>query len=270
MIFSDSSSIDYYICGSDQIWNPNFAGQPSYFATFAAKEKRISYAASFGISTLPERIAKRYKKHLNDMQYISVRENAGAQIVKDLIGREVPVLIDPTLMLNKNDWKQVLKNPKFKIDGKYILTYFLGNVSEETNAYIKRIAKENDLQIISLHKLEENDFWYHTGPSEFVWLIENASLVCTDSFHASVFSILMDSPFIVFRRDYKNNDMNSRFESLLGMLNLTDRFFEQLKQGDEFKKEYAHIPEILNLEREKTINFLTDALNLNGTENNND
>ncbi len=270
IIRSDSSIFDYYICGSDQIWNPNFAGHSTYFAAFAAKDKRISYAASFGISALPEKTVDRYKKYLTDMRCISVREDAGAQIVKQLTGREAQVLIDPTLMIDKNGWKAVSKKPKFDIQGNYILTYFLGSISEKTDLYVKRIAEENNLKIISLNKFEENDYWHHTGPAEFIWLIENASLVCTDSFHASVFSILMDSPFIVFRRVDENNDMHSRIESLLGKLNLTGRFFEHIQAGDEFQKDYHHISEILDFEREKAINFLKNALGLHDKKDEND
>ena len=270
IIFSDSSAFDYFICGSDQIWNPNFAGTSNYFATFAAKEKRISYAASFGISVLPEGVLDKYQKYLNGMQHISVRESQGVEIVKQLTGKECQVLIDPTLMIDKDGWKAVSKKPRYNIKGKYLLTYFLSKISEETDTYIKRIAKENDLQIISLHKFEENDYWYYTGPSEFIWLIENASLVCTNSFHASVFSVLMDTPFIAFRRVDGNNNMHSRFESLLEKLQLTDRFFERIREGDEFKKEYQHIPEILNLEREKAIKFLIGALNLDDRGDAND
>lgn len=270
LIFSDSKDFDYYVCGSDQIWNPNFAGDLGYFAAFAAKEKRISYSASFGLSALPEKDISRYTKYLNDMQYISVREDQGAEIVKQLTEKQAEVLIDPTLMIDKDEWKSVAKKPKIKIPEKYILTYFLSKFSEETDMYIKRIAKENNLQIIPLHGFEENDYWNSAGPSEFIWLIENASLVCTDSFHASIFSVLMDTPFIAFKRNYANNDMSSRFESLLGKFGLKDRRFEQLQEGDEFKKDYGHITEILKSEREKSIKFLMNALDLNGEESKND
>lgn len=263
LIFTDSNSFDYYVCGSDQIWNPTFAGDSSYFAAFADREKRISYSASFGLNVLPQETISRYTKHLNDMQYISVREDQGAEIVKQLTGKQAQVLIDPTLMIDRNEWQSVSKKPKIKIPEKYILTYFLSRVSEETDMYIKGIAKENDMQIISLHSFEENDYWNSTGPSEFIWLIENASLVCTNSFHASIFSVLMDTPFIVFKRNYENNDMSSRFESLLGKFGLTDRYFEQLQVGDEFKKDYGHITEIIKTERDKSIKFLMNALDLN-------
>lgn len=260
IMFSEQR-FDYYICGSDQIWNPYF-GELRYFAPFAAKEKRISYAASFGVSELPEEAEVKYKEYLTDMQHISVREQSGAEIVKKLTGKEALVLPDPTLMIDKDEWKAVSKKPKFNVENKYILTYFLDRISEETDAYIKRIAEENDLKIISLHRFEENDYWYHTGPAEFIWLIENASLVCTDSFHGSVFSVVMESPFIVFKRNGEGNDMHSRIETLLSTLRLQDRFSECIKEGEEFKKDYEHIPEILNSEREKAYKFLKGSMGI--------
>lgn len=261
-VFSDNKKIDYYVCGSDQIWNPNFAGQSSYFAAFSDKEKRISYAASFGISELPEKVIDRFKKNLNDMKAISVREAAGAKIVKELTGRDALVAIDPTLMLDKKDWEEVAKKPEFDIPEKYILVYFLGEFEGENLEYVEKLAEENNMKVILLNLKKENDYWYSTGPSEFIWLIENASLVCTDSFHASVFSILMETPFVAFKRVYKDNDMNSRFETLLGMFGLTDRFIGAVQTGEEFKTDYSQVSEILNKERQKSLDYLTDALEL--------
>lgn len=263
IILSDSKAFDYYVCGSDQIWNPSFAGESRYFAAFAAKEKRIAYAASFGISKLPEAVIGRYKKSLTNMNSISVRESAGRQIVKELTEREVQVVIDPTLMLDEKEWKAIAEKPKFKLPDNYILTYFWGNYCEETAEYVYKLAEENGLEIISLNAQEENDYWNGTGPSEFIWLIENAELVCTDSFHASVFSILLDSPFIVFRRFAGNNDMHSRIDNLLGMFQLTERFSENIQSGNEFKKEYQYAMYRLKAEREKATRFLVESLNLN-------
>lgn len=270
IISSDTPSIDCYVCGSDQIWNPRFAGKAMYFAEFAHNEKRISYAASFGVSSINEKASVRYKSYLSGIKNISVREKQGAELVKELTGREAEVVIDPTLLLDKNDWNKASKKPKYDVEEKFLLTYFLGEVSDEIKNYVKKISTENNLKVISLEKMKRNDYWYNTGPAEFIWLIENASLICTDSFHASVFSIIMESPFIVFKRIYKNNDMSSRFISLLGMFKLTSRFYENIKAGDEFKKEYSHIAEILEAERKKACVFLKEALNLTEEKTEND
>lgn len=255
------SKYNYFICGSDQIWNPDIF-KPFYFAAFALPEKRIAYAASFGVSEIPEHKKEIYTRYLNEMKAISVREEAGAKIVKELTGRDVPVLIDPTLMLDKEDWRRISKKPKYKIGDKYILTYFLGEISDKRNSYIENIAKNNGLQIIRLEASNPNKYWYGTGPAEFIWLIEHCSLMCTDSFHGSVFSVLMDVPFIVFEREDKLKSMSSRIDTLLSTLKLEDRRFDNQNGEEIFKKEYEHIPEILKTERDKAINFLKDAMEL--------
>lgn len=252
---------NYIICGSDQVWNPAIF-KPFYFAAFAPPEKRIAYAASFGVSEIPEHKKEIYTRYLNEMKAISVREEAGAKIVKELTGRDVPVLVDPTLMLDKEDWQKVSKKPKYKIDDKYILTYFLGEVSDKRNNYIENIAKKNGLQIIRLEGHLPNKYWYGTGPAEFIWLIEHCSLMCTDSFHGSVFSVLMDVPFIVFEREDELKSMSSRIDTLLSTLKLEDRRFDNQNGEEIFKKEYAHIPEILKTEGDKAIHFLKNAMEL--------
>ena len=255
-----TTDISFILCGSDQIWYP--CSSPDYFAAFVEKNKRISYAASFGVAEIPSVVRNEYAKYLSEMKAISVREETGAKIVKELTGRDVPVLIDPTLMLDKEDWQKVSKKPKYKIGDKYILTYFLGEISEKRNSYIENIAKNNGLQIIRLEASNPNKYWYGTGPAEFIWLIEHCSLMCTDSFHGSVFSVLMDVPFIVFEREDKLKSMSSRIDTLLSILKLEDRRFDNQNGEEIFKKEYAHIPEILKTERDKAIHFLKNAMEL--------
>lgn len=140
----NKKKVSYYICGSDQIWSPNVItakidGLKFFFASKAPPEKRISYAASFGVSSIPDEKKEEYKKYLSEMKAISVREESGARIVKELIGKDVPVLIDPTLMLDKSDWQKDSKKPKFYIPKKYLLTYYLGEVSDERNQYTQQI-----------------------------------------------------------------------------------------------------------------------------------
>lgn len=262
----DRKDIDYYVCGSDQIWNPKFAGAPKYFAAFAPEDKRVSYAASFGVSELTGEEEARIKPCIEGMKAISVREHAGAKIVKEIAGKDAVVLTDPTLMLDKNDWQSISKKPKYKVCNRYILTYFLSRYSDDTKVYIESLAKEHGLEIINVHGFDKNKFWYYTGPSEFLWLIENASLVCTDSFHASVFSTVMETPFIVFKRNDLSNNMHSRIESLLDTLKLTDRFSDRIEIGQEFSVDYTHVPEILKEERRKAKEFLKEALDLTDGE----
>lgn len=253
---------DYIILGSDQIWNPYWAGTEHFFAPSIAAQKKIAYAASFGVSEIPEHKKEIYTKYLNEMKAISVREEDGAKIVKELTGRDATVLVDPTLMLDKEEWLKIAKKPKFDVSKKYVLTYFLGEVSGRRKEYIDYVCKQNNLKLINLDAKNPNTFWYKTGPAEFLWLIDNASVMLTDSFHGSVFSVLMDTPFLVFDREDTIDEMSSRIDTLLNTLKLQDRRFNNQSGEEIFKKEYAHIPGILKTERDKAINFLKNAMEL--------
>ena len=252
---------DFFITGSDQVWHPQWAAGDFYFLSFVRPEKRISYSASFGVSIISDDKKDEFRKHLSEMKTISVREESGAEIVKALTGRDVPVLVDPTLLLDKNEWKKISQKPKIEIKGKYILTYFLGEVSEERNAYIQQIADNNNLEIIRLEQYCRTEAWYKTGPAEFLWLIEHCFLMCTDSFHGSVFSILMEVPFLVFDRKDEFGDMSSRIDTLLTKFHLESHKFNNQSETTAFQKNYEHVHEILLVERKKALDYLNKALN---------
>ena len=253
---------DYYISGSDQVWHPNWYGTPTMFLRFAPKEKRISYAASFGVSDIPDVKKREYSKYLSEMNAISVREESGAKIVKELTGRDVPVLIDPTMMLDKQEWQVIAKKPQIKVPNHYLLTYYLGEVSLERNTYIEQVANDNNLDIIRLETRNPTDAWYQTGPAEFIWLIEHCALLCTDSFHGSVFSVLMDVPFLVFDREDQTGDMSTRIDNLLSKLKLKNRKFADQRGNEVFRRDYRHIPEILAEERKKANTYIKEALGI--------
>ncbi|MDC7288805.1 polysaccharide pyruvyl transferase family protein [Blautia schinkii] len=249
---------DYVICGSDQLWNPYWAGNDFMFATFAEKEKRIAYAASFGVSEIPEEKKNQYIKYLSEMKVISVREEAGAKIVKELTGREAKVLIDPTLMLDRADWTSVASKPKHFQKKAYIMTYFLGGIDSEYSEYIKKIAEEMKCEIVKLE--QGNNYWNVVGPAEFIWLIEHCSLFCTDSFHGSIFSILMEVPFVVFKRKSSIGSMGSRIDTLLKKFLLEDRRYNHESTEKILNVNYSHVPVILEEERKKAYEFLNSAV----------
>lgn len=259
------NDFDLYITGSDQVWNPNFHRMSDIdFLTLANENKRCSFSASFGISEIPENLKEFYKDRLSKIKYLSVREDSGKEIIKKLTNRDdVEVLIDPTMMLNAEEWDKVSEKPKqmnLLKKKKYILNYFLGKLSEERKQEIKRIADENDCEIINI--LDKKSPFYHTGPSEFLWLEKNAFLICTDSFHSSVFAILYNIPFIVFDREDKNISMNSRIETLINKFKLKNRKFNGKNiTMENLNHNYEEAYEILEQERMKTKSFLNNALN---------
>ena len=220
---------DKYVIGSDQIWNfdfPNDNFGKIEFALPVPKEKCFSYAASFGVSKIPKKLYSLYSNGLNHLSRISVREDSGVDLVKELSGRnDAKLVLDPTLLLSSADWDKISKKPHFlDNDSKYILTYFLGAPFD--NNYIRMIAKEKKYRIININK--NSCYFYEIGPSEFVYLLKNAKMVLTDSFHACCFSIIYNIPFYVFDRKDAGKSMNSRINSLLSRYSLEDRKIKEI------------------------------------------
>ena len=225
---------DIYLCGSDQIWNPFFkAGRNDlgYFLDFAPADKpRIAYAPSFGCAELPPPAKENIAELIAKFHAVSVREAAGQSIIKKETGRDVPVVADPTLLFTTQDWEAVEK----KVDGlpeKYILCYRFSD-NPETKRSIDAISKTLGLPVVTLPlsvpALRDKGYQkvFCAGPAEFVWLIHHAEFVCTDSFHATVFSLLFHRPFAVFLRENFHNqssNMNSRIDNLLSIAELKDR-----------------------------------------------
>ena len=258
-----SDRYNYFITGSDQVWNPcNLHGSSIYFLTFAEKHKRIAFAPSFGVSEIKAEYVERYKEWLSGMHRLSVREDDGAKIIKELTGRDAPVLVDPTMLLTKEKWLSIAKPAKNKPKGKYLLTYFLGGIPPKYKSQIRNIVKENNLEVINLGDLREKET-YETGPSEFIDYINSCSIFCTDSFHGTVFSILFQKPFIAYERMGSSLSMFSRIDTLLNKFDLNCRKAENIRTNEQaFNIDYSHVPPILEAERNKALNYLKEALNV--------
>lgn len=254
---------DYFVVGSDQVWNPLFRqGFPIDFLTFAPKNKRIAFSPSFGISTIPQEYIENYKLWLSEIEYLSVREQTGAKIIKDLTNRDVEVLVDPTLLLSKEKWLEISRESISKPKQEYLLTYFLGGISKRREKIIKRIAETRNLKIVNLASKKDLKR-YTADPAEFIDYINSSTVFLTDSFHGCVFSILLGKPFIVFQREDKLPSMSSRIDNLLTKFRLEKRKIENIKFSSElFDIDYSHVPEILEKERKKSINYLKKSLGI--------
>lgn len=252
---------DYFVTGSDQVWNPGEnRSLIIYFLTFAEKKKRIAYAPSFGIAEIEQDLIKNYEEWLSGMNFLSVREEEGAKLISQIINKEVPVLVDPTMLLSKEKWLSVSKPAINRPTEKYLLTYFLGEIPKDYKKQIEKMALENKLQIINLGTMKEKDT-YQTGPSEFIDYINNCAIFCTDSFHGIVFSILLEKPFIAYKR-IGGKSMYSRIETLLNKCGLVNRENETVMTNDIFSVDYSNVRNILENERKKSIKFLQDALGI--------
>lgn len=262
-----NSEYDYFVVGSDQVWNPNFWPKKSNyknirFLKFASKEKRIAYAASIAIPEIPKDKEQFFKDSLNEMKSISMREKAGADLVKKLTGREVPVVVDPTILLTKEEWQKIEMVPEWYNVEKYILTYFLGNPSP----VIENIAKKNNWKIYNLMDKDNLDL-YTSRVEEFIYLVNHAQLVATDSFHASVFSILMNTPFLVVKRQQKGMaDMTSRIDTLMELFGYQDRYIVngecKLFEDEILHMDFSNVKSIQEREIKRSTAYMKKALNL--------
>ena len=225
--------------------------------------KKISFAASMSVEKWPSNIDK--KKLLNSLENftgISVREEKAKELLQELgLKKNVEVLIDPTMLLTAKEWDEVSEKPKQLKCSKYILNYFLGELSESRKKEIDRIAQENDCEVINI--LDKKSPFYNTGPSEFLYLEKNAFLICTDSFHSSVFAILYNRPFIIFDRERKNvTNMNSRFDTLLSKFKIKNRKFNGKITKENLNHDYTEAYKILETERQKSMNFLQELFKI--------
>lgn len=254
---------DYFVVGSDQVWNPAYiSGSSIYFLTFAPRAKRISFSPSFGVSKIEPEYSEKYKEWISGINKLSVREDDGAKIIKGLTGRDAPVLVDPTFLITKEKWLSIAREANNKPKGDYLLTYFLGGLSDNYESEIKTIAKAKKLEVINLNKIREK-ITYRTGPSEFIDYINSCSLFCTDSFHGTVFSILMEKPFVVYERRGSDLSMFSRVNTLLDKFDLNSRKADNIKMNEAaFDIDFSHVAPILELERKKVFDYLKEALNV--------
>ncbi len=200
---------DLYCIGSDQVWNPELGRTGGFTYGSFAGEAVFSYAASFGVEEIPEKYRKEIGTWLSQIPHISLREQAGQSIVGELTGREdARVHIDPTMLLPREAWDSIARKPKEPLPKSYLLLYFLGGLTPKHRRNILQKAAQLGLEIVEL--METSSPFYESGPEEFLCLVQNAALVYTDSFHASVFSFLFRRPFVIFPR---KGNMGSRMET---------------------------------------------------------
>lgn len=251
---------DCFISGSDQVWNPDWADYTydKMFLRFCPKNQRISYAASFGVDEIPDKWKEKYAVGLSEFHYLSVREKNAVEIVESLIGKKCEKVLDPTMLLDRYMWDEIKKVPK-KVHGKnYILTYFLGEKTDSINAELMKYSQMYHCDIINLLDLKDNA--YASAPDEFIGLISEAKLIMTDSFHATVFSIIYERPFVVYNRKGIGSKMGARLSSLLEMCGLLERKSERIRREQLFDCDFTDAKKAIEQEKEHSIKFLKSAV----------
>ena len=262
------------LVGSDQLWLPGNIAADYYTLNFVpVTVNTIAYATSFGQSELPKSSSNAASVFLKKIRHIGVREESGQKLVKELSGRNVPVVCDPTLLFTGDEWMSIQKTDAI-VKEPYIFCYFLGN-NPSHREFAKRLKETTGYKIVALIHLDEfvksdegyADFNpYNIDPADFLNLIRNASYVCTDSFHCSVFSMLYRRTFFTFRRYVRKtkSSTNSRLDTLFKLAGIQGRIFnggENIKKCLEMKIDYEEVCRNLQKIREDSYDYLIIALN---------
>lgn len=251
-----SKDFDYFVTGSDQVWNPYFESVGGCdLLCFAESNQRVSYAASFGIADFPEDKVKYWGSELDRFKAISVREEEGKAIVEKISNKSAQIVLDPTLLLDGAKWEEVEVQPRFVPDKPYIFVYALKEKNEAFKNYLSKLSEKYTIVDI----LQRNKFGISPklGPGEFVYLIHHAEYVLTDSFHATVFSIIFRKNVHTFTRT--GMDMSSRINSLAKLVGLKNNFDNDKTFYFNPSVDTEIVQDNLSYNREQSISFLSQA-----------
>ena len=263
-----SDCYDLYIVGSDQVWSPKYLDGRFFLDFVENKNKLVAYAPSFGVNSLNPEITERVSKWIQRFEYLSVREIAGKEIIKELTGKEVPVVLDPTFLFNKDEWYSNFEASNQQ-DEKYILCYFLS----ENSYYWKVVSKIADilgLKVIIVPNTPDDfecpyEKCIDVAPIDFAKMIFDAAYVITDSFHGTAFAINFGIDFLTLARfsEKSKESENSRVKSILELLDFDDRFIvsDTISCTVEIDKEkWEKCEMLLERKREESKQYLDNIL----------
>ena len=265
-LYPEPPIYDIYVTGSDQTWSPKVGLRDSLFLGFAPKGKiKAAYAPSIGVVDYSSDEDNYVREHLQEYQFVSCRESYGTDILKKLSPVPVETVLDPTLLMRADDWREIAVNPE--VSGKYILCYFIGD-----RHYYRDFAKQLSTQIgiplvyipgSNVDLKSVNTLIWKSGPREFLDLIDHAEVVLTDSFHGTIFSINFNKTFYSFIKHSGKKAMdNMRIVDILDRMNLQDRLVDNYEGGQIGYKpiNYAYTNKLLEEERSKSESFIEKIL----------
>ena len=264
---------DCFLTGSDQIWNTYYSlYNRKFFLSFIKEKKRIAYASSIGTNGVKENCKEDVKHLLLQFCHIGVREAEAVKVLSALTGRgDIQQVLDPTFLLRPEEWACITKDATYEFDlpEEYIFCYFIGNnpwYAEQLKDVSKRYGIDNIIIVPStenpMFSIDNAIVYRYASPVEFVDLIRNSKLVCTDSFHATALSINHSVPFVEFMRFQQSDkkSQNSRIQDLLKHYDLTNRVYN--KEFSEWAKtiDYLPIQNILARDRKRSMDYLINAI----------
>ena len=250
---------DMFIAGSDQVWNPGTLRPINFLEFVKDGTKKISYAASLGVSKIPELKKDKFKRYIEDFDSISMREEQGKNEVQELTNKKVEVHFDPVFLLNRSEWQKI-GNKIDEINYPYILCYILYR-PKWLNKYLKKLRKKTGLKVILVcnevyRNVYHNKMIRNAGPLEFLWLMDNAEIVITSSFHGTAFASIFNKPFYTM----VNPTAPARISNLMNKLQFSERL---LFEGNKFEFQdinYSEVNKTIDNERRKAVDYLKKSI----------
>ena len=266
---TDPPQADVYIVGSDQVWNFSFYADKvykcrdilhAYFLDFGKSEtKRMSYAASWGITSLEQDFIKEIAPLLKKFDFVSVREESGIELCRACGSLNTEFRCDPTLLNSAECYRNLYKNNiSARQNKKYVFVYRLSNPCDFDMAYVCKWAEERELEVVYVSGNNFYDEYKKTFATieEWLYLIDNAEYVITNSFHCCVFSLLFKKKFAVAPLTGNSSGMNSRLDTLFKIFNIPSRWLKNAEDFSVLEREFEpslsantnfNIQEILNV-----------------------
>ena len=269
-LHNDPPKYDVYMTGSDQVWNPKSIHEDTTFMlSFTDSPNKVAYAASFAKSEIPWQYKKLYAAELMKYKHIFVRESRGSELIEDLTGFRPKAVLDPTLLITGDEWREFANNSRITIKSPYILVYVLGysfNVYPYMYNLIRHFQKQTGMRLIILnmnkqyaHKLYNKTIIDSANVYDFVKLFANASMVVTDSFHGTAFSLNLNVPFYSVVNNLENED--SRISDLLRSVNEHSRIVKkETPLSDILISAEAPNNKELEIVRNRSIKYLSEIL----------
>ena len=257
-----------FACGSDILWNPATGYPSTNFLDFAyyAGLSRFSYASSVGAHELPRKYFKAYRRYLGSMKAVGVREEAVADMFEPILGFKPTKVVDPSMLRTADQWDEFANRAELSIEidkRGFILCYFVMN-DHRYWEYVKKVKETTGLQVIvlTMHKQDEEQGYVTVldGTTyEFLWLIKDATFICTDSFHACVASMIYHKEFYLLRRTRKSED--AKYNDFLGRDKLEDRAVDVERKFERKEQiDYNYADQKLEEDRKFSLEFLKNTL----------
>lgn len=260
MVYTDNNAdglnnvFDCFISGSDQVWNCASGLDSILFLNFANKDKmKVSYAASIGLSKVPEQYQVEFVQAVNSYDHVSVREKRAQEIVEELTKKKATHVLDPVFLLEASEWREHIGQPIEQ--EKYIFVYAT-QVSEALLNCVKECQRLTGLKVITVHKIEDYEvIEFKSGPLEFLNYVNNAEYVITSSFHCVAFSMLFSKNVTVI----PHSKTGVRVTDLVEMLGAKATIY-----NGNFNSEMTYDPVLVNSNIEKyrktSLEFIKDFI----------